>query len=133
MIDLFNSNDPRKSMENLKAGDEAEKQPVDAKNRSYSLFTRIEQAPNPDSRITLEPERDSLGVPRATLHWILTPLEKRSILRIQELLGQQVGITGIGRVRMLEYLHDENDTSWPSFTGGGWNQMGTTRMSDDPR
>lgn len=34
---------------------------------------------------------------------------------------------------MLEYLHDENDTSWPSFTGGGWHHMGTTRMSDDPR
>lgn len=40
MIDLFNSNDPRKSMENLSADDEAEKRPVDDKNRSYSLFTR---------------------------------------------------------------------------------------------
>jgi len=132
MIDLWNDNDPRKSLENLKAGAAAESQPVSLKNRSYELFTRIEQAPNPDSRITLESEKDSLGVPRATLNWVLTPLEKRSIRKIHELLGQQVGLAGIGRVKMLEYLQDKNDNSWPSFTGGGWHHMGTTRMSDDP-
>ena len=34
---------------------------------------------------------------------------------------------------MMDYLQDENDTSWPSFTGGGWHHMGTTRMSDSPK
>jgi choline dehydrogenase-like flavoprotein len=72
-------------------------------------------------------------MPRATLHWVLTPLEKHSIRKIYELIGQQVGIAGIGRVKMMDYLIDENDTSWPGFTGGGWHHMGTTRMSDDPK
>jgi choline dehydrogenase-like flavoprotein len=53
--------------------------------------------------------------------------------KIYELIGQQVGIAGIGRVKLMEYLHDDNDNSWPSFTGGGWHHMGTTRMSDDPK
>jgi choline dehydrogenase-like flavoprotein len=33
----------------------------------------------------------------------------------------------------MEYLQDEKDESWPSFIGGGWHHMGTTRMSDDPK
>jgi len=100
---------------------------------SFELFTRIEQAPNPDSRVTLETEKDALGMPRATLHWVLTPLEKRSIRKIYELLGQELGKAGIGRVKMMEYLWDEKDFTWPAFTGGGWHHMGTTRMSDDPK
>jgi choline dehydrogenase-like flavoprotein len=100
---------------------------------SFQLFTRIEQAPNPNSRITLDTEQDALGVPRGMLHWELTPLEKRSIRTIHELIGQQLGIASKGRVRLMEYLRDENDNSWPEFTGGGWHHMGTTRMSDDPK
>jgi choline dehydrogenase-like flavoprotein len=101
--------------------------------RSFQLFTRIEQAPNPDSRVTLDTEKDALGMPRAMLHWVLTPLEKRSIRTIYELIGQQAGIATKGRVRLMEYLRDEHDNTWPEFTGGGWHHMGTTRMSDDPK
>ncbi|HTS45304.1 MAG TPA: GMC family oxidoreductase, partial [Puia sp.] len=38
-----------------------------------------------------------------------------------------------GRVRMMDWLVDERDNSWPSFLGGGWHHMGTTKMSDDPK
>jgi choline dehydrogenase-like flavoprotein len=72
-------------------------------------------------------------MPRATLHWVLTPLEKHSIRKIYELIGQQIGRAGAGRVKMLEYLWNENDDTWPEFTGGGWHHMGTTRMSDNPK
>ena len=101
--------------------------------RSFQLFTRIEQAPNPNSRITLLNEKDELGVPRAHLHWELTPLEKQSIRKIYELIGREAGKADIARVRMMDYLHDERDDSWPDFTGGGWHHMGTTRMSEDPK
>jgi choline dehydrogenase-like flavoprotein len=101
-------------------------------SQAFQLFTRMEQAPNPDSRITLDKERDALGVQRAHLHWELNPLEKRSIRQLHWIIGQEAGRSGIGRVRLLEYLRDENDTSWPAFTGGGWHHMGTTRMSEDP-
>ena len=97
------------------------------------MFTRIEQAPNPDCRVTLDAERDGLGVPRADLHWELSSLEKRSIRKIYELLGQEVGRAGVGRIKLMDYLTDQKDQSWPSFTGGGWHHMGTTRMSDDPK
>ena len=122
----------RKRMSNLDA-EEKKAHESTTGFRSFQLFTRVEQAPNPDSRVTLDTEKDALGVPRGMLHWVLTPLEKRSIRTIYELIGQQVGIATKGRVRLMEYLRDEKDISWPEFTGGGWHHMGTTRMSDDPK
>ena len=49
-----------------------------------------------------------------------------------EFLGQEIGRTGLGRVKLMDWLQDENDTTWPSTLGGGWHHMGTTRMHDDP-
>jgi len=136
VIDVWSHEDPRKSWESAleswkrvgKAGEQDSNM-----NNAYELFTRIEQAPNPSSRVTIDSERDSLGMPRARLNWELTSFEKRSIRKIHELIGQQAGLAGIGRVKLLDFLQDEQDHSWPAFTGAGWHHMGTTRMSDDPR
>ncbi len=101
--------------------------------KAFQFFTRIEQAPNPNSRVQLDLDQDALGMPRAQLHWELTSLEKRSLRTMYEIIGREMGRAGVGRVRLLDYLRNENDDSWPPFTGGGWHHMGTTRMSDDPR
>ena len=134
-IDMWTADTAQTKKNMSKFEQEEKKANSDAKNgvSSYQLFTRIEQAPNPESRITLDTESDALGMPRASLHWVLTPLEKRSIREIYKLIGQQLGIANKGRVRLMEYLRDENDNTWPEFTGGGWHHMGTTRMSDDPQ
>jgi choline dehydrogenase-like flavoprotein len=133
-INVWTDADPRQSLSKLfamfgKAAQVKPPPPGSKINNGFELFTRIEQAPNPASRVTLDTERDSLGMPRATLHWELTALEKRSVRKIHELIGQQVGRAGVGRVKMLNYLQNENDKSWPVSTGGGWHHMGTTRMS----
>ncbi len=137
-LDVWRNEDPRKNKlstfekirKKISTYKESTKENID---RAYELFTRIEQAPNPSSRITLGNEKDSLGVPRANLHWILTSLEKRSIRKIYELIGQQVGIADIGRVKLMDYLRDENDDSWPEFTGAGMHHIGTTRMHNNPK
>lgn len=100
--------------------------------RVFDLLTRQEQAPNPASRVTLDRERDALGMPRATLDWQLTPLDRHSFRLFYELLGREVGRSGVGRVRMNDWVasHDE---SWPPSLGGGWHHMGTTRMHADPK
>lgn len=135
-IESWNQQDPRTSADRFIGGHikvAKETALPAAGSRGYELFTRIEQAPNPDCRVTLDTELDGLGVPRASLHWQLSPLEKRSLRKIVELIGQEVGLAGVGRVRLMDYLTDVHDQSWPSFTGGGWHHMGTTRMSDDPK
>lgn len=136
-IDVWQNEDPRESLKLLlqnfgQAADKGEENQSEQAERAFQLQTRIEQVPNPDSRITLDTEKDSLGVPRAHLHWELTALDKRSIRKMYEVLGHQVGIADIGRIKLLEWLQDENDLSWPDAIGGGWHHMGTTRMSSDP-
>jgi choline dehydrogenase-like flavoprotein len=101
--------------------------------QEFELFTRMEQAPNPLSRITLDTEKDALGVPRANLNWQFTSLEKSSIRKLYQLIGQQLGMAGIGRVALMDWLQDSEENSWPAFLGGGWHHMGTTRMNSDPK
>jgi len=98
----------------------------------FHLFTRLEQAPNPESRVMLGTERDALGMPRVTLDWRLTPLERRSFRVIYELVGRELGRIGAGRVQLLDWVRHE-DGPWPSNLSGGWHHMGTTRMHEDPR
>ena len=50
-----------------------------------------------------------------------------------EVLGQEVGRSGVGRVRLRDWLADEDDTFWPEHIHGGWHHMGTARMHDDPK
>lgn len=136
-MEIWQEGDPRKSMENMFAHwDEAVEKgegETGAVKRAYRLDTRIEQAPNPNSRVTIGREKDELGMPRANLHWELTALDKRSVRTMYHLLGREVGRTGLGRLRLSEFLRDEKDDTFPDTTNGGWHHMGTTRMHHDPK
>lgn len=103
------------------------------KTKQYMFFTRMEQSPNPSSRIMLDTEKDPLGVPRVMLDWKLSALEKRSYRKLIETIGVACGVSGTGRVRLHEWLHDENDVSWPDHVAGGWHHMGTTRMHENSK
>jgi choline dehydrogenase-like flavoprotein len=100
--------------------------------RQYVMATRLEQAPNPDSRIMLSAEKDALGMPRTRLDWQLTAFDKHSIRTMYEVFGAEAGRAGIGRVQLMDWLSGE-EPMWPAFQGAGWHHMGTTRMHDDPR
>ena len=136
-METWQDSDPRKSAENMFANwDEAREKGKSEKGnieRAYELSIRIEQAPNPNSRITLGEDKDELGVPRANLHWQLTALDKYSVRRIHQILGREAGIAGIGRVKLYDFLRDEADDTFPDSTNGGWHHMGTTRMAADPK
>ena len=135
-METWTDNDPRKAMESLKESSWLTKflrlKSRIVKPDSFLLDTRMEQAPNPNSRVTLSSEKDALGVPYAHLNWELTPLDKRSLRKISEIIGIQMAKAGLGRVKLLEFLQDENDSSFPENTNAGWHHMGTTRMSSDP-
>ncbi|MEZ4810773.1 MAG: GMC family oxidoreductase [Allomuricauda sp.] len=136
-METWQDDDPRKSKEYMSSSwGEARKKSKGEKGSieyAFQLNTRLEQCPNPNSRVTLGTEKDELGVPRANLHWQLTALDKHSIRKIYHILGQQAGIAGIGRIRLKEFLRDENDDTFPDSTNGGWHHMGTTRMADNPK
>lgn len=102
------------------------------KFKAFRLFTRLEQAPNPESRITLSKERDAMGVLRADLHWKLTNQEMHSIRSIYEILGQELGKMQLGRVKLMDWVMESGD-DFPDILGGGWHHMGLTKMNDDPK
>ena len=97
----------------------------------FQLNTRMEQVPDPASRVTLAEDTDALGVPRVDLHWTLSEQDKRSVRAINEALGQELARIGLGRVQLMEWLRAD-DASWPDFLTGGWHHMGTLRMAERP-
>jgi choline dehydrogenase-like flavoprotein len=95
----------------------------------YRIFCRTEQEPNPASRVTLDEERDQLGMPRPVLDWQLTELDLHTLQRGQQIVARELGRLGLGRLRIPEA---EDRKMWSQYIFGGGHHMGTTRMSDDP-
>ena len=96
---------------------------------TLQLLAEAEQAPNPESRVTLSPLlRDAFGLPAARLAWRLTDLDRRSIRTSQEIIDAALKRSGIGRLER----HLDVERSNGMFAGC-YHHMGTTRMSDDPR
>ena len=100
--------------------------------RFFRLQSRSEQSPNPSSRVVLSEERDALGMPYANLNWQLQEIDKRSMRVFHEELAREMGRHDLGRVQVLDWLY-EDDHEWPSFLSGGFHNMGTTRMHEDPK
>ena len=137
-VKLWSNTDPRKSLDSFHKYNVLDKrnflQRMFSKSiyNSYGLYTRSEQLPNSASRVVLSSEKDDLGVPRANLNWALSTIDKKTVLAINKLLGQQMGATGLGRVKLYNFLLDD-DGQLPDYTSGGWHHLGTTRMSDNPK
>ena len=89
-------------------------------------FPRAEQRPLMDSRVTLGSARDALGMPRVNLHWRISPEDVASTQRTLELLGDEIGRAGLGRLWMPV---DVEGRFSPESTEGGSHHLGTTRMS----
>jgi choline dehydrogenase-like flavoprotein len=86
-----------------------------------------EQAPNPDSRVSLAESSDALGRRRANLNWQLSRTDNLSLRRSMATFGRELGRHFRGRVQIA--INDQNP--WPD-AWGPHHHMGTTRMHDDP-
>lgn len=95
------------------------------------IWHDVEPVPNPESRVTLTDSIDPLGMPRIALDWQLSPeLEGRTIRSAFALLGADAGRLGIGRARLD--IGTQGD-AWVPEVVGSFHQMGTTRMSANPK
>ncbi|MCW2247463.1 choline dehydrogenase-like flavoprotein [Azospirillum fermentarium] len=96
--------------------------------RYYLLDHRIEQAPNPASRIELSAERDALGNRRANLHWALNDLDYKTFQQGQAAVAEAMTALGMGEFRLRTLDADEVDRK----VRGHFHHIGTTRMSERP-
>ena len=87
--------------------------------------------PDPQSRITLGDAVDALGMRETRLEWRLPADFERTMYRAHELLGQELGRAGLGRLR-IESPATTGQNPMASLSQGS-HHMGTTRMHTDPR
>ena len=96
----------------------------------FVLESKSEQAPNPESRVTLDHPRDAFGLNRVKLDWRMLPIDRRTVVRSEEIIGEELQRLGIGTLAPLGPSEIEG---WPANLEGGWHQIGTTRADDDPK
>jgi choline dehydrogenase-like flavoprotein len=96
-----------------------------------NIFVQSEQAPNPASRITLDTQRDVLGVPKMIADIQVLPIDKQTLRVMGELLGRELALRNGGRVQLTEWLLDDS-VAWDRQMWGGCHHMGGARMSSTP-
>jgi choline dehydrogenase-like flavoprotein len=99
----------------------------DELRRVLVLRVQAEQAPNPDSRVTLGTARDRFGLPVARVDWRPTSSDRASIRASQEAVDTVLRAAGLGHVELM--LGDEHP---PALLEGNFHHLGATRMHTDP-
>ena len=95
----------------------------------YPLQYHAEHLPNRESRVTLGPEKDSLGVPRLRIHMRFVDADVAGVVRAHRYWDEYLRRTGRGRV---DFVHDDVEAAIWDRVGGGFHQVGTTRMAARP-
>lgn len=95
----------------------------------YPLQYHGEQLPNPTSTVELSREKDRLGRRKLAVNLQFSEADVDGIVRAHEHWDRYLRRLGVGR---LEYLHHDLGQAVEQRLGGGFHQMGTTRMSGSP-
>jgi len=88
-----------------------------------------EQAPNPDSRVSLVDTVDRFGLRRAQLDWRKTELDRRTIRATAFRIAETLAAADTGRVKIADWLLDDGAPFPEDHRLGGMHHMGTTRMA----
>lgn len=93
----------------------------------FDVVQLIEQAPDPENRITLVEDRDATGMAKSRIAWKWNDIDVDSICRTQEILKHEFAQAGVGELtieRRGRYpLQIQSSTHHPA---------GTARMSAEP-
>lgn len=100
-------------------------------DNSFYLYFHAEQSPDPDNRLTLDPDdRDALGMPRLRIAARLGEEDAAAILRAHDLIGAELRAAGVGDLEFLEPEDPMASLARCKATLG--HHIGTTRMAADP-
>jgi len=88
----------------------------------------MEQVPVPTNRIILSKEKDAFGLSRASIHWSLSPLDKKTIVNIHKLINKKISESN-------NYSFESSllNESYHWKVEDSSHHMGTTRMGIDPK
>ncbi|MFB3906471.1 MAG: FAD-dependent oxidoreductase [Acidobacteriota bacterium] len=96
--------------------------------RALRIRNFMEMEPHPDNRVMLSGQKDLYGKPIPVVRHSATSLDKRSLLEIHRVLGEELKTSGFG-----DLVSDLTDCEpWP-INADASHHMGSTRMGSDPR
>jgi choline dehydrogenase-like flavoprotein len=92
----------------------------------YPLEFQAEHIPNRNSRVSLTSERDAVGMPKLSIDLRFSQQDVDGILRCHEVWNDYLKRSDCGH---LEYISQDPASLVWSRLGGGFHQLGTTRMA----
>ena len=95
----------------------------------YPFQYHAEHLPHYESCVRLAEDVDDLGMPKLDIDILFTDKDIEGVLAAHRHWDSYLRASGVGR---LEYLADDLAAAVRARTGGGFHQVGTTRMSKDP-
>ena len=101
-----------------------------SKDHVVEVEIDLEQAPNRDSRVTLDSANDALGVPKVVTDWRIDGLTKRTAVEFTKQVAVTIQSMGLGRVRLEPWISESTEQTPLGPTN---HYLGTTRMSEDPK
>lgn len=100
--------------------------------RTVQIQCILEQLPDTESRISLsKTKKDALGMPISSIHWKMSDLERKTALRMRELICQEFLKLGLPIPKLLPHL--DNQAAWKNHGTEKSHPMGTTRIANDPQ
>jgi len=97
---------------------------------AYDIHGITEQAPNPESRITLAEATDRFGVPLASIDWKVGLLEAKSLMTAAVTLRDEFARIGLPTPKLVDWI-ERGEPEGARLIDMA-HSMGTTRMSSDP-
>jgi choline dehydrogenase-like flavoprotein len=101
-----------------------------ARGSRIFLWAHVEQAPDPESRITLSDARDALGQRRARIGWRLGERDRRTFEVFAETVAAEFRRLGLGTAMPAPWLRE---AGWRAEVADFYHHIGALRMADDPR
>jgi hypothetical protein len=95
----------------------------------YPFQYHAEHLPHYESCVRLADDVDELGMPKLEIDIRFTDEDIDGVVAAHRHFDSYLRDSGVGR---LEYLTDDPSAAVRGLTGGGFHQVGTTRMSKDP-
>ena len=93
----------------------------------YPLEYHAEHLPNPESRVQLSDERDKLGLRKLDVDIRFTRADFDGVARALDHFDRYIRRAELGK---LEYFQPDVAEAVEARAGGGFHQIGTTRMSE---
>jgi choline dehydrogenase-like flavoprotein len=100
-----------------------------SRSNVYTLHFDAEQAPNPESRVTLSESKDEYGLNRLKVDWRCTAQDIESVVKCAAFISHALESSGVGKC-----LFDAQKLGpvIAANTGVGSHHVGLTRMADSP-